>query len=253
MANNVTKLECEQKNAVEMAKCTTNKAAANNRCEADKAWLVRVADFGAVGNVSGALAISGNVSACVRQIALDSSLESADIDIYLGLGQGATDVSLADLKLIPKEQGKFLTCMPRWQNSVSTKASIVQQITSLRGKTKGVGQSAGYALAIETGQVNIRALLDPPPFIALFAAHPDLEVDCSTLDTATNGPTVRALRHEDLDAFGKYMLHLPELHFTLPIQPIQIPLATGSIEGSPIFSSESIVFYLRRTRSATGR
>jgi hypothetical protein len=226
-------------------KCEAEKGAQNTiyaaqkaACEADKVRLQEIETLAHVGHISGDFSASGVARADVHSVGASEGLDSVSMQFSLA---GEADV-LAHVKFDPDTAGR-LACTFGWDKDLRTRASIPQQSLKIIGVIEP-DPSGGILVRLQSVPVSLR--LDPPPVQAIFAAHPELVVNCLALvqNVVVPGLAFRALQQGDIpsEISGKYDVELPAATFVMPLQVFHIAAGSQDIVLHSKFDSNAVWF-----------
>ena len=237
--------------ATQKATCETDKKRLSVQCEALKGLQEQLQ---VMAHVGGEVHASGSANLCVPGIAIDPNLSRLSLDVSLA-GQGISLGGRMDYTPI-KMPGTLLGCVVPWSRSLSASVNIRDQQRQLTADLSSELTDKGLVLKFITGDVSIDAEMQPAPFEAIFAEHPDLAVICPVLfgvggaATLLNAATF-SVAGKDLVAELRGQLKLPVKAATmaLTIAPQQIAIDEKLIlVANPQVTDSAIVFsgYLRR-------
>jgi hypothetical protein len=244
----VAKANCEAKKSAAKLDCERIKATEKGLCEVNKEWLKRVAATGPIGDVAGHLDVTGHARACVRGLHVGEKLDAVYASFQLE--NGNADLR-GDLEFTPKNLG-HLACVSKWQEPFQTAVALPPQTRDLSGNVAVHTEADVLRLTLSTQPTAIEGQLDPPPFQAVFNAHPHLYVVCLPTAMAVFGHSgVKALRHEDLDPIvsGKMRRDVPGLEVALALEPIDVALEGKALHGVPRWGKDAVIVALSETRA----
>ena len=198
--------------------CETDKKRLKGQCEALKELQKQVQ---VLAHVSGDVHASGSANLCVPGIAVDPNLARLGLDVSLAARGIALNGHMDYTPIgIP---GTLVGCVMAWSRPLSASVDIRDQRKHLTADLSSEQTDKGLTLKFVTGDTSIDAEMQPPPFEAIFAEHPDLAVICPVLFGV--GGTATLLNATTFAVSGKDLV--PELRGQLKVP---VKAATMSVE-----------------------
>jgi hypothetical protein len=231
--------------AGQKAACEADKGRLKVQCEALKGLQQQLQ---VLAHVGGEVHASGSANLCVPGITVDPNLSHLGLDVSLA-GHGISLGGRMDYTPIGIP-GTLLGCVIPWSRPLSASVDIRNQQKRLTADLSSEQTDHGLALKFVTGDISIEAEMQPPPFEAIFAEHPDLAVICPVLFGV--GGTATLLNSTTFAASGKDLvpelrgeLQIPVKAATLAVMIAQqkIPIDQKlMLVGTPRITDSAIVF-----------
>jgi hypothetical protein len=238
---------CQADSARLKGQCETEKAAQNAAyvsekalCESGKEAVKRLQAIGPIGEVHGDVQGSGTFELSLASLSTGQNLESLSASIGV---QGNAHLT-GNVGFQPYNAGIALCTFP-WQEPFEEDATIPHQdiSESVSIEMSNAGDHVAIRFTLQESQVNFS--LKPTPVEALFAAHPQVALNCAPVAaTAGVASAIQPLTGDMLGGAtsGKFQQNIPALSFTANVPTLDLPIADKVLHLTPSLIGENVLF-----------
>jgi hypothetical protein len=179
------KAACETERAAEQASCETQKSSRRLTCEAGRQGLEKVAGTGTLANLAGAVGGSVDISICIKNFAVNPSLERLEAWASIG-GEGAVDLGI---KYIPEGIAGYFTCHFPWTEDKHIKVMLTEQSAKIDAALVLDGTTSDVTLRADIKTSALAAPLRPNPRDLLLESYA-MRTSCAPVDAMLHEMTL---------------------------------------------------------------